>query len=293
MTSEIMDYLDQSEDAADDRAQATLSGLNAVGVKRVSATQLSQYQRCPRQWAYRYVLGLKVPPDGGLLVGSGVHHAAEVGMLHKVDTGENPDPEQAAESAAEYVSEQVRSGEVRLIEDDQGGLTDRAVRISRTWATDAAPLVMPLEVEQTFDVTLSGIPVTGRMDVITKSTVVDWKTSGKSPNVDDVMKSTQASIYARATGKPLEFIYLVSQVKAVKVKTIGIESTDIGALADSTVADVAEGMALGVWPRNRNGWHCSARWCGYYDRCINGSGRDDAALREHAAEARGAAGVMW
>jgi CRISPR/Cas system-associated exonuclease Cas4 (RecB family) len=292
MSNEITLFLD--EDVADERTHATLAGLSAVGVTRVSATQLSQYQRCPRQWAFRYVLGLKVAPDGGLVVGSGVHHAAEVGMLHKVDTGLNPDPDQSAEAAAEYVSEQVRSGEVRLDDDDKGGMTDRAVRISRAWATDAAPLVMPVEVEQTFDVTMSGIPVTGRMDVVTATSVVDWKTSGKSPNRDDVIKSTQASIYARATRKPLEFIYLVNQVKGVKVAPVDIPqpvANQVGALADSTVGDVAEGMALGVWPRNRNGWHCSERWCGYYERCM--AGRDDAELREHAAEARGAAGVMW
>ena len=179
-------------------------------------------------------------------------------------------------------------------DDDQGGLTDRAVRISRAWATEAAPMVMPQAVEQTFDVALSGIPVTGRMDVVTATTVVDWKTSGKSPNPDDVLKAIQTSIYARATGKPLSFIYLVNQVKAVKVKPIDIgqrQADEIARLAESTVGDVAEGMALGVWPRNRNGWHCSERWCGYYERCM--AGRDDAAIRERAAEARGAAGVMW
>lgn len=294
MTSEIVDFLDAAEDRDEQRTEMTLAGLGAVGVKRVSASQLSQYQRCPRQWAYRYVLGMKVAPDGGLVVGSGVHHAAEVGMLHKVETGDDPDPDLAAETAAEYVSEQVRSGEVRMDDDDRGGMTDRAVRISRAWATDAAPRVMPVAVEQTFDVELSGIPVTGRMDVITASSVVDWKTSGKSPNADDVLRSTQTSIYARATGKPLEFIYLVNQVKQVKVTSVDVPepvAAQVAALADSTVADVAQGMALGVWPRNRNGWHCSARWCGYYDRCM--SGRDDATIREHAADARGAAGVMW
>jgi len=292
-TNEVQQFI-TGEPGTDERAQATLAGMAAVGVTRVSATQVGQYQRCPRQWAYRYVLGLKVAPDGGLVVGSGVHHAAEVGMLAKVDTGNDPDPEDSAEVAAQYVSEQVQSGDVRMEDDDQGGLTDRAVRISRAWATEAAPLVMPQAVEQTFDVALSGIPVTGRMDVVTATTVVDWKTSGKSPNPDDVLKAIQTSIYARATGKPLQFIYLVNQVKGVKVRPIDVsqpQSDEIGRLAESTVGDVAEGMALGVWPRNRNGWHCSARWCGYYDRCM--AGRDDAAIMERAVEARGAAGVTW
>jgi hypothetical protein len=48
-----------------------------------------------------------------------------------------------------------------------------------------------------------------------------------------------------------------------------------------------------MWPRTRKGWHCSKKWCGYYDRCTSNSGRDDATINEKAAEARAAAGVMW
>jgi hypothetical protein len=295
MSSEIEQFLTGDTDAQDERTDATLAGLGVFGVGHVSASQIGQYQRCPRQWAYRQVLKLKVPPDGGLLVGSGVHYAAEVGMQHKMDTGTNPEPDQAAEAAAQYVTEQIATGEVTMNDDDHAGaLTDKAVRLSQAWATEAAPLVEPRAVEERFDVVLSGIPVTGRLDVVTDTTVVDWKTSGKSPSRDDLVKSIQTSLYARATRKPVSYVYLVNQVKAVKVVPVDVtadECTQASRLADSTVAEVAAGMALGVWPRNRTGWHCSAKWCGYHDRCM--SGRDDATIDERAADARAAAGVMW
>lgn len=292
MTTGEITFTDEQSEA--DRADATLAGLNAVRVQHVSASQISQYQRCPRQWAYRQVLKVKVPPDGGLVVGSGVHYAAEVGMVHKMETGENPEPDQAATAASEYVTDQVQSGEVQLDDTAPGALVDKSVRLAIVWANEAAPQVEPLEVEATFNVQVAGIPVTGRLDVVTPTSVVDWKTSGKSPTRDDVVASAQTAIYARATGLPVSYVYLVNQVKAVKVAEVTTdpaEQATAARLAESTVAEVAQGMALGVWPRNRTGWHCSKKWCGYYDRCI--SGRDDAAFSEHAADARGAAGVMW
>lgn len=290
MTTEIEAML-----AEDERTDAINMAMDTIGLRHVSASQISQYQRCPRQWAFRQVLHMKSPPDGGLVRGSGVHHAAEVGMTHKMETGRNPEPEMAATAAAEYVTEQCKSGEIVLSDGQtQGHITDDAVRIAEAWATEAAPLVDPIAVEEQFDVLMHGIKVTGRMDVVTTGRVVDWKTSGKSPSRDDAVQSTQTSLYARATGKPVQYVYLVNQVKGVKVVDIPVsedESRQAAALADSTVADVAQGMALGVWPRHRNGWHCSQRWCGYYERCM--SGRDDAELLDRAAEARGAAGVMW
>lgn len=294
MSDDQILFADQTTDADVERADATLNGLGAVGVTHVSASQINQYRRCPRQWAYRQVLGLKVPPDGGLIVGLGVHRAAEVGMLHKMDTGSDPEPEQAAEAAAEYVTDRCATGEVQLDDDTPGVLADRAVRSATAWAEQAAPLVTPTDVEAEFDTVLAGIPVKGRMDVVTADTVVDWKTSGKSPSRGDLLQATQTSIYGAVTGRRVSYIYMVNLTKQVKVTEVALspeETAKAASLAASSVADIAQGMAMGVWPRNPQGWHCSQRWCGYYDRCM--AGRDDATFTDKAADARGAAGVMW
>jgi RecB family exonuclease len=283
-------------DEAEQRSDAVLAGFQTIGLRHVSASQLGMYQRCPRQWAYRYVLGLKVPPDGGLLVGSGVHHAAEQGMLHKLETGDNPEPDMAATAAAEYVDEICTSGEVRLEEGQApSDLVDKAVRVSSMWASEAAPSVQPVEVETTFNILLAGIPVTGRLDVVTPTGVVDWKTSGKSPNRDDQARSVQTEMYAAASGgEGLSYVYLVDGARTQKVVHVDLMQSEVqqaAKLAESTVGECSQGMALGVWPRNRMGWHCSRRWCGYYERCM--AGKDDAALQERAADARASAGVMW
>jgi CRISPR/Cas system-associated exonuclease Cas4 (RecB family) len=273
--------------------EAVPGGLAALGLQHVSASQLGQYLKCPRQWAYVKVLGLRIPPDGGLVVGSGVHSAAEVGMRAKAASGADPEPEASAEVARDYVREQVATGEVRM-EDGQaaGALVDKAARVAEAWARDAAPSVDPVAVEETFDVEISGVHVTGRIDVRTVSEVVDWKTTGKRKSREDALATAQSEVYPAATGKPVRYVYLIDQAKGVSTQEI---AQDIGEqhqaarMAEQTVAEVARGMASGVWPRRRDGWHCSAKWCGFHARCM--AGRDDDDFAQRAAAARAAMGV--
>jgi CRISPR/Cas system-associated exonuclease Cas4 (RecB family) len=204
MSTNTDDLIFEPTDEELEEQDAIQSAFSLLGVRHVSASSIGMYQRCPRQWAYRYVLGIKVPPDGGLITGLGVHRAAEV--------------------------------------------------------------------------------------------VVDWKTSGKSPNADEHIQSVQTELYALATGKPLTYTFLVDLKSGVKVADVEIDQAQAAhaaRFATDTVAEVARGMALGIWPRTRKGWHCSKKWCGYWDRCISNPGRDDATINEKAAEARAAAGVMW
>lgn len=279
-----------------ERQDAVSNGMAAIGLHHVSATQISMYRDCPRQWAYRYVLGVKAPPGGALVVGSGVHKAAEIGMLNKLKGGGNPKPDDMATFAVDYIDGEVKGGEVVIDEgEDAGELKDRAASLAIAWATEAAPHVHPTAVEVEFDVPIAGVSVIGRMDVVTDTHVVDWKTKRRNkPNRMDAVKSVQSEIYARAANKPVTYVYLVDQAKGVSVVDVALdagESAEARAMAESTVRGVSEGMALGVWPRNRTSWRCSAKACGYYERCM--AGRDDAELQDKAAEARGAAGVMW
>jgi CRISPR/Cas system-associated exonuclease Cas4 (RecB family) len=268
----------------------TMAGMDVLGVRHVSASQIGMYQRCPRQWAMRYVLGLKSPPDGGLVVGSGVHHAAEVGMEAKVETGENPVPDDAAGLAHDYVREEFASGEVVTEgESHESALLDKAARMGAMWAESAAPGVEPEVVEHEFRIEMAGVPVVGRMDVVTKTgSVVDWKTTTRSPSVGDLPKKPQTEVYAAATGGVgVEYVYIVDAKTNPRVVPVVLDDeavAEAARLASDTVGQTAEGMAMGVWPRNRDGWHCSARWCGYYDRCM--SGADDKRLAELAHESR-------
>jgi CRISPR/Cas system-associated exonuclease Cas4 (RecB family) len=284
-----------SEIFPDEKVQRIRASMDLIGLRHVSASQIGMYQRCPRQWAYRYVLGVKIPPNGALVNGSGVHAAAEQGMLDKLATHNNPDPEESATIAYEYVTKTAEAEEVILNDDEQiGEVADKSARIARTWASEAAPNVMPVDVEATINTDLAGIPVTGRLDVITEDTVIDWKTASRSPSQSDLISSIQTQIYQTMTSMPVRYVHLVDKKAGTEVVESLIPNDDPDSQQErtsSTVVGVAAGMALGVWPRNQQGWHCSARWCGYYSRCM--AGRDDATLDDKAYESRAAAGVAW
>lgn len=268
---------------------STAAGLAAVGLHHVSASQIAQYLRCPRQWSYVKVLKLRVPPDGGLVSGSAVHTAAEVGMRAKMETGENPAPDASADIARDYVREQVAGGSVSLEAGQAAGaLVDKAARVATAWAAEAAPGVDPVGVEETFTTEIGGVVVTGRLDVREQGSVVDWKTTGKRKNRDEVLTTPQTELYAAAVGLPVRFVYLVDGSKGVVTQEISqdaAEHAQAARLAEATVAEVARGMALGVWPRRREGWQCSKRWCGFYERCMSGRDDDDIAQRAEAARA--------
>jgi RecB family exonuclease len=263
--------------------------LASISVDHVSATQIAQYKRCPRQWAYRNVMKIKSPPDAAILCGSGMHHAAEIGMIDKAKTGEDPKPDDSADAAIEYVREEFATGEVILSEKDtRGKISDKAARLSKKWAEEAAPEVSPVSVEDSFDVEIAGIKVVGRMDVVTETSVIDWKSSSRGPVRSNLTNSPQTELYAFVSGREMEYVYVIDAVRngprVQSEKLTDEEVRQARSLAESTVSDVAEGMAMGVWPRNRQGWHCSPGKCGYYRRCM--AGKDDPEFSERGREAR-------
>ena len=138
------------------------------------------------------------------------------------------------------------------------------------------------------------MPVVGRLDVVTTDgTVVDWKTTGRTPSVGDLASKAQTELYVKATGGAMRYVFLVdlkTKPKVVVAEIPEAEAAMAGRLAEATVADTSQGMATGVWPRNREGWHCSEKWCGYYHQCM--SGRSDPALAELASEARKVAAAV-
>lgn len=267
------------------------------GLTHLSASSISQYLRCPRQWAIVKILGIKAPPDGGLVSGSAMHKGAEHGMRAKMETGKNPNVAEVADVARD---DAVAGIERALAQAEETGLRehltgdglvpaaviDKAARLAGVWAEKAAPACEPVAVEEEFDAEISGVRVTGRLDVIEESRAIrDWKTSGKTPPPADVASTVQTEMYAAATGRPVNYTYFIDQLRGVKVVTIEVPSEDLARasrLAADTVAGVAVGIAAGSFPRKRDGWHCSARWCAFHRGCM--AGDYDAALAERVPE---------
>jgi CRISPR/Cas system-associated exonuclease Cas4 (RecB family) len=261
----------------------------APGLDHLSASSIAQYLRCPRQWWYVRVLGIKAPPDGGLISGSALHSAAEHGMRQKLATSLDPNASEVADVARDNARKRIDEAQ-ELVEEtgpwphleEEGmkpdSVVDKAARSAEAWAKEAAPNVEPVGVEEEFDAELGGVRVIGRLDVVEPNEGVrDWKTAGRTPSMADVAGQVATEVYATAKRGPLTYTYLVdTKTRGVEVVHVPISPRDLAvarALAPSTVSEVARAIAAGAFPRNRHGWHCSRRWCAFFDRCMSGRDR--------------------
>jgi len=168
----------------------------------------------------------------------------------------------------------------------KGETIDDSVRLSRLHHREVAPNIEPLAVERYFKIELKDQPMdlVGRIDVEIEDGIKDLKTSAKSPNAQEMRHgpiANQLTIYALAkkieTGKipkHLQFDYLVKTKKekyvAMPTERNQEDMDRIIRLLDVTIKDITAGHFM----PNPNGWWCSKRWCGYWDRCPYWSGRE-------------------
>ena len=56
----------------------------AIEKRQLSYTQINMFLRCPRQYEYRYVHGLKVPPTGAMVQSRVWHQTVELNYRQKI-----------------------------------------------------------------------------------------------------------------------------------------------------------------------------------------------------------------
>jgi hypothetical protein len=139
-------------------------------------------------------------------------------------------------------------------------------------------------VEHRFWVTMgkARVPVLGFIDLVARNTtkpkkgpegsgeleVIDHKVTSRMKTQADVEGSIQLSVYAG--------VMKVNRVRYqcfVKTKSpyIGAVAAVHGARewkwAEFVVQQIAQCISSGVFPPGADGWHCSEKYCGYWDIC--------------------------
>jgi len=240
----------------------------------VSESQLSMWQRCPRQWQYRYVQGLKMRPSGALIEGSCYHKSLEVNFTQKKVTFEDLPVDDCLDAFSTEWSRVMSESE----DVDWRGMKPEAVKneghsLVRTYMTVMAPNVQPIEAEEWYISKIADVVFVMRIDLINDvGTVIDHKTSSKSYNQADVDRDMQASAAAYSLERPIIFENHVavksSHPKIQLIKTVRTRE-DIAWWLDTSSAIVQQ-MKSGIAPPRPTGWHCSPEWCGYYEMCRGG-----------------------
>ena len=251
----------------------------------LSPSQLATYARCPKQYEFRYVDGLRIPPGAALSSGLGAHCAAESNNRSKLETRVDLPKQDLVEIADEAVK-MIAADEGVWVPPEQEGQAAQIFEDCRTDARDhagyyaeaIAPDYQPAKVESWTRIELAtGWDFVGVIDMVDERQIImDYKTTTKSKSqgeADDSLQLTSYyAMYHYSHGRPPLGIQLDVSVKLKKGMSRQIIRTerthdDVSALANRLTV-VASAIQKGVFaPTDPSNWCCSPRWCGYWSRC--------------------------
>jgi len=233
--------------------------------------------RCPQQWYFRYVEGIKSPPGFALLKGSAYHKALEINFSQKIVSGSDLRKNELWEAFdsefTQLLGSETISPEPFLTE---GKVRDSGIAmLGAYYDSGVMKSIFPSKVEEELVVPIEGTDKSLKAIIDLQTTdgrVIDHKTASKKWNDKKVEKDMQSTTYALALGTELDFeFHVVSGVQPVldiyKVRrTRGHmewwKRNIHGLLAEMEL--VASGKFL---PRPDN-FLCSPDYCGYYKMCM-------------------------
>lgn len=256
----------------------------------LSKSQIEMLARCEMQWEYRYSYGIKSPPGVAMVVGKGTHTGVEKNLQRKMDWGQ---PMELAEVQAVTRDATVRHWErdpPMIPEPDPeakskpittvGEAVDVAVGLAAAHAEKLAPQLEPIALEQAFVIETPHLPfdVVGVVDIETPTHVRDTKTKAKAPSKDEAKRSIQLALYhlrsQLAGGTPkataLDFLVKTRDRKVITLEETPDEDDHRAFMRrlEMSAAAIQGGNFKPAWP---DSWWCSARFCGYWDRCPFGA----------------------
>ena len=244
--------------------------------EHISASQINTYLRCPAQYFFRYVRGIKIPPSSALTRGKCVHAGVEHNYRQKIESRQDVSVNEVTEYvAAEFEALQ---DETQFEPDEvPGQVKDVTVTLAKTYHVELAPKIQPILVEQEILLPIEpyGILLKGYVDLVDdKLWVRDTKTSMRSPAAAEIDKSLQLSAYAyslqKITGEMPRGVALDYVVATKEPKVVTLEGTrnqqQINRFVN-TAARVGRAISEGCFYPSEHNFLCSPEKCGYWELC--------------------------
>lgn len=249
----------------------------ALPKQHLSISQVNTYLRCPLQYYWRYVEGLKVPPPSAVVFGLATHRAVEHNYRHKLRSGEDRPTEEIQEVFAEEFDR--LAPEAQWEEGEKPGeVKDEGIRTTELYMREVAPKTDPAAVEEPFEVEFGNVEYTlkGVVDLVDrKGTIIDTKTSKRTPAEDQLAKDLQLTAYSlgyrTAVGVPeagLRMDYIV-RTKSPKIVSLSAEPRDQKELDRllKLIGYVARAIRDELYFPQPHNFTCTPNGCGYWNIC--------------------------
>lgn len=244
----------------------------------VSASQLSTWLRCQRQYEFRYMHELIMPPKSAMTRGSAFHKAIETDHKYKAVTRENL----ATEAVLDAYSDEFDrlSPETKWDpEDNQGAIKDCGVWMTELYHNEVSTKIQPLTVESEFNIEIGGHEVKGFIDLETEDgSIREAKSTGSRSFIGKIDHLLQLSVYSSARPDAKKFYLdnaMVSPTgKSRELITLTylrgeLPLSRLHAYLDAFSSSLKTGTFYSADP---NSFACSEKACGYWNICKFGGG---------------------
>lgn len=255
-------------------------------IEHLSPSQIGMFLRCGKQYWYRYIKGIIIPPNGVMVLGSAYHEGVADWYNYVLIHECQPDPQLALDTfdtAFERIktSHSIREEDEDFgfdkieWEEDAGVLKDTGIILLKDYEQSIAPKTVPVTVEQKEILMIpsvegKSIPIHLITDLTTPTKTVDHKVKKRKFSENELAQSLQGTIYPMATGKPLEF----HVAKKTSPPIVEIQPTQRSKADEiwflTQAAKVWQAIHAGIFIPNNQGWWCSPDWCGYWKLCQGG-----------------------
>ncbi len=262
------------------------NGQPAANKKVFSFTQISMYLKCPRQYEFRYLRGIKLPASGAMVQSRAWHAAVERNYRQKIITGVDLRLADVEEFFVCRLEEMLAGEEVAFkVGECRESLIEQGLAIVAAHHKIIAPRVQPWLVEEKFTISLGeDFPylLTGVWDVVERDgTIADNKAYGKKPTQAEVNENLQFTTYSLGYRISQQRIERKLRMDAV-IKDMLPRATQLSTIRTNAdchrllklIEGMAQAISSGNLPPNTKGWWCSPKSCGYWgSRCMEGYGR--------------------
>lgn len=243
--------------------------------EKISATKLGMYNRCPIQYEFRYIKGIKNPPNGLMLQGQVYHKCHATNFEQKIKTLKDMDLADIADAYVTFWDSEVINnpafsrGEIQWDEDPEK-VKKMGLSLVKQYHLEVAPEIIPKEVEtyKLKDI-IPNLKAEAYLDLIdVNDLIIDHKVVGRKGTQADADKDLQATMYLWITDKgEFEFHKIIRKKipEIQKIKTIRTEEQKLRFI--SMVKKTFELIQTGIFVPRCDGWQCSEVFCGYWNIC--------------------------
>lgn len=165
----------------------------------VSVSQIEMFRRCPQQFYFRYVKGLKIPPPFAIVVGSSVHETLHTNFKIKSETNQDMLQDEFIDCFDYNLTKNIQEakityGEINLENENPDKTKDEIIDTLKVYHADELPKLFPEKSELEFTLTLStGLKIYGKIDYIDRQKIIEYKTAKNKQKIQS--PPNQLSIY--------------------------------------------------------------------------------------------------